>query len=322
MSFKLPASIAIPVGDAIHKALFKEARVLKGVITPKQDSPNVFDPTSANSSLEYTNDRETKGMKSVMAKIRTEGISKTNLFLVNLESIPSKLDKGALDEDYLPQYDDASFFSSAVESVSFPGINYLTTEYRKYGMMTKVPYLRDYQEVTIVFRCNGSMWERKFFDAWIGLISNNSSLDFRFKDDYVTGISIIQLDQAFRHVYAQQLFNAYPIHIAAMDSAYHDENNYQRVAVTFAYDFAKQKQWLDDEKTNDMSDGVDISVMTPTPNFPSTKSKVKGVRGKSPIDQVMDEILKQGQDAIGNKIIKRLPVGNIPGIGPLSSLGF
>lgn len=324
MAFKIPASLGSVLGDAIHKAVFKDPIVYKGVIVPKPDSKIEYDPNSANTALELTNDRATRGLHSVYTKIRTEGISKANQFLVLLDTIPAGIAGepiSGLKEDYKNPYQDTSFFSSSVESTSFPGMTYMTTEYRKYGMMVKVPFLRDHSEITIVFRCNASMWERKFFDAWVGLVSNNLTLDFKFKEDYVTGITISQLDHAFRKIYTQTLFNAYPIRVSDMEASYESGNTYQRIAVTFAYDFVQQRILEDDEELPEVFDYENTSEATPTPNFPASRNTVRGSRSKSPIERVMDEVLKVTTNKINNRIIKKVPIGNIPGLGPLGG-GF
>jgi phage tail tube protein FII len=325
MAFKIPAGLGSVLGDAIHKAIFKDPVIFKGVIEPKSDSQVEYDPNSPNTAIELMNDQAVFGLRSVYSKIRTEGVSKNNQFLVLLDTIPAGINgMGAttdgLKYDYMNPYSDSSFFSSSVESVVFPGMSYLTTEYRKYGMMLKVPFLRDYQEVTIVFRCNASMWERKFFDSWAGLVSNNLSLDFKFKDDYVTGITVTQLDAAFKRIYTQTIFNAYPIRVSDMEASYENDNVYQRIAVTFAYDFVQQRNDGDDVQTADPGDYENNSEATPTPDFPGSRNTIRGSKGISPIERVMREILKVETNKINNKIIKRVPVGNIPGFGTLGGL--
>lgn len=326
MAFKfpnlIPASVGNPIGDVISGVLYPQKKPKSDVIVPIPDDLPYNDYTTANDTLRAgpTEYMPVNGLSAAMARIRNEGVAKTNQFMVLLHDIPSAISNpigDGLDEDFITPFEDTSFFSTSVESVSFPGASHLTTEYRKYGMVTKVPYLKDYQEVTIVFRCNSVMWEREFFDSWQNIISNTSTLDFKFKDEYVTSITVAQLDNAFDITYAQTLRNAYPIAVSALEASHGDQNNYHRVAVTFTYDFIQQRVNMLKQKVP-QTNTLEVSLATSTPNYPNTKSTPKSKKDVTPIERIMGELMKVGKGAINNQIIKHIPVGSIPGIGPLS----
>jgi hypothetical protein len=328
MAFKfpnmIPASVGTPLGDVIAKLIHPEKLPKSDIMVPPHEAPPRFDPTTANDTMrqdpQVNEHLPVYGLSAAMARIRNEGVAKTNQFMVLLHDIPASIINSIGDwlaDDYINPFADSSFFSTSVESVSFPGASHLTSEYRKYGMVIKVPYLRDYQEVTIVFRCNAEMWEREFFDSWQNVISNTSTLDFKFKDTYVTGITIAQLDNTFEIMYAQTIRNAYPTAVSSLESSHGDQNNYHRVAVTFTYDFVQQRQDIIKLKSPQVS-VLDTSIATATPNYPNTKSTPLNKAKLSPIDRIMGELMKSGKGLVNNQIIKHIPIGNIPGVPPLS----
>lgn len=285
--------------------------VIEGIFKKKRDKnyPDIW-PNASESE-----ESQIYGLDKFMAQVRRKGVAKTNKYLVIFTAIPFErelvfsLDENrGLSEDYdksSPSKDriyETSFLTTACENAQFPGIQYMTTDYPRYGQQVKVPYMRNFDPVTLTFRCDGDMTEKKFFDVWMSRISNTKTNDFRYMDDYVINIEIIQLDEQMRKVYGISLRRAYPSAVNAMDLSYADSNNYHRLSVTFEYEFAQQIGTIDD------------------PRMGGESGSVTGAKSKTPFDRVKEEILKVGTGIIKEKVTKHIPVGSIPGIGNVSTI--
>lgn len=259
-----------------------------------------------------TGDQEVYGLSQFMSHIRQRGVAKTNKFVVIFTALPFQIgadEKTPLTSDYSQatpsreRLENISFLTTACETAQFPGTQFMTADYGRYGQQIKMPYMRNFDPVTLSFRVDGDMTEKKFFDIWQSQISNTKTNDFRYKKDYAVQIEIIQLDEQMRRVYGVSLRNAYPSAVSAMDLSYADTNNYHRLNVTFEFDFVQQIGSIDDPRDGSSS-GVSAT----------------GAKSKTPYDRAKEEILKVGTSIIKEKVIRHIPVGSVPGIGNVSSV--
>jgi hypothetical protein len=130
------------------------------------------------------------------------------------------------------------YFSLQCETAELPGKTLQTADVKIYGPIFKVPYQKQYAEMTLGFLCTNDFYERKLFDQWIEAIMPSSTNNLRYaKDDstrYMTNIKIIQYDDFIKQIYAIELIDAFPIGVAAQPLSWSDDS-FHRLNVQFAY---------------------------------------------------------------------------------------
>jgi hypothetical protein len=114
------------------------------------------------------------------------GLAKTNRFKV-LIVIPTIL--GA-------SFDTMQTLSLLCETAELPGKTLQTADVKVYGPTYKVPYQKQFQDISLTFLCSVNGLERTLFDRWIEKIMPSSTSNLRFRDDYLTTIRILHLNDA------------------------------------------------------------------------------------------------------------------------------
>jgi hypothetical protein len=169
------------------------------------------------------------------------------------------------------------------EAAELPGKNISMVEYRHYAFTNRVPHHLQFPEVTLTFYCNGTMKEKKFFDAWIeSMIPTQSGLINYYSSEegipnYATDVTIKQYshigtdappesvdqDAIPQLIYDCKLIEAIPIAVSSLPLNWSDDSVH-RLQVTFAY-----KKWIsksagitddytDDAVSNYTNDSINI----------------------------------------------------------------
>ena len=130
------------------------------------------------------------------------------------------------------------YLSLQCENAELPGVSLLTQEAKVYGPIYKVPYQKQYNDMTLNFIATNDFYERKLFDKWIECIMPNDTNNLRFpkseKGGYMTDITVIQFDEFIKQIYAVKLIDAFPISVAPMSLSWSDDS-FHRVSVQFSY---------------------------------------------------------------------------------------
>lgn len=122
------------------------------------------------------------------------------------------------------------------ESAQVPGREIATQDLKIYGPVEKLPYHSNYGDATLTFICSSSMVEKNLFDLWMDYINPPETWNFRFKNNYVTNIDVIQYDPTRKNTYQVTLIDAFPIGMSQLDLNWADDG-YHRLSVTFAYTY-------------------------------------------------------------------------------------
>jgi len=122
------------------------------------------------------------------------------------------------------------------ESVSLPGRTMATTDYITTPKSVKMPYSYMNDDVTMTFLLTGDMYAKNIFSSWQDKIMNTNNKQLAFKDEYVSTITIQQLNQKNIPVYTCTLKNAFPVSTSSIELSNNNDNTVSRVSVTFAYD--------------------------------------------------------------------------------------
>ena len=130
------------------------------------------------------------------------------------------------------------YLSLQCENAELPGVSLLTQDVKIYGPTFKVPYQKQYNDLTLNFIATNDFYERKLFDKWIECIMPNDTNNLRFpkgeNSSYMTDITIIQFDEFIKQIYAIKIIDAFPISVAPMALSWSDDS-FHRVSVQFAY---------------------------------------------------------------------------------------
>ena len=174
-----------------------------------------------------------------LSRIKRAGFSQPNRYKVFID--PPNLQGGSTGQAVLNS-DRQRQLSLMCQTASLPGINLATTEAYIYGPPYNIPYNQVYDDVTLVFLVDAQMNEKQIFDNWANSIINPETKDANFYKEYVTDITIEQLDRNENPVYSVKLIEAYPtvVNELGLDSGSTDEIH--RLAVTFSYRYWTSQQ--------------------------------------------------------------------------------
>jgi len=120
------------------------------------------------------------------------------------------------------------------ENAQLPGRTLATTEQRTYGPIEKFPYLTTYNDLDVTLIVDGSMIQKKLFDAWMQLINPTSTNNFNYRNTYCVDITVKQYDVTNRVTHEVKFIESYPIAINQMDLDW-SSDGYHKLNATFAY---------------------------------------------------------------------------------------
>jgi hypothetical protein len=290
----VPASTSVIIGDAIRNK-FKTPEG-KPKPSKKSDHP----------------------MTEVLSDLRTRAVSRNNRYMIQM-IVPNALNVNFnfIDNKYVesigsdhitdPKY--ASMMSAAIESANFPGFNFQSADVRYDPFNRRMPVKSDTTDFTTDFRVDGSMLEKKLFEAWASSIQDPLTGDFYYQNDYKTNIRVIQLNEEDKSVFGVVIEDAWPTMVNDLQLSAGQQNDYHRLSVQWSYHRIRPLQEFDNFFYSDQ----------PIP-------KATGTKERSLLDRALGEFKKVGKGIVYQKVIKNLPVGQIPGIGSVSGglgrLGF
>jgi hypothetical protein len=145
-----------------------------------------------------------------------------------------------------------------LESTDIPGKSLTTTEVKYNGDYYKLPYANVYETQQFVFKCSKDMYEKNIIDEWMKMIFDPTTHAIGYMDDYVSNITINQLDEQNQVVYSVILKDSYPSLCAPITVSNEDKDNFARLQVQFMY-----RRWQKAEEATNTIDGVTSLSQTP-----------------------------------------------------------
>jgi len=159
------------------------------------------------------------------------GMALTNRFVVSLPNPP---------EFALPE---ASGGNSSLrklllfcEATQLPSIHVTTNPVRTYGEVREMPYELMYDNITLSFYVDASMYVKKFFDNWIQGVQLGATRNLRYYADYVTDLYIFVQDKENNTRYGVKLYEAYPKNVSQVELSY-ASHDVMKLSVTFQYKY-------------------------------------------------------------------------------------
>lgn len=123
------------------------------------------------------------------------------------------------------------------ESCSLPGRQIQTLDKQHLGFRQSVKDPQGYfnEDVNFVFHLTNDYHMKKVFDRWLDLIINPDSYKVSYKRDFVTDVTIQQLNQQNIPVYGVKLKNAFPVTINTIELN-NSSTETQKLNVTLTYE--------------------------------------------------------------------------------------
>lgn len=175
-----------------------------------------------------------------LGEFRNRSFARTNLFEVTIR--PPLIMTGDRMDQVIHLYAD---------SVNIPGLNFATSETRRYGYgpIEKKPYAPIFNDITISFLVDGTGNIYKYFYKWMNrivssdqYINGNSSssnglgaFEVEYKDQYKSQIGISTFDEAGNGVLTSQLIDAIPISLSDTQLSWSDNDQIMRLSMTFTF---------------------------------------------------------------------------------------
>lgn len=120
-------------------------------------------------------------------------------------------------------------------SAQMPGVSLGTAELRTKGPIRKMPNDVIYADMNLTFYNTSKYKERKYFEKWIGSVTDNDTKSFAYYEDYVSNIVIAQFDNAGIVVHSVRLNEAYPTSLGEISLGYDNNDQVETFSVTISY---------------------------------------------------------------------------------------
>lgn len=160
-------------------------------------------------------------------------------------------------------------------NTAMPGRSIQSQSLKIYGPPSEFAYEANYtNELSMVFRVGEDMFERDFFEGWMGSVVSPMTSDLQYPDSYRTNMRIYQLDRRDNKVYAVELYNVFCKMIGDIELSTDASDQISTIQVTLAFSeyqtIGKTTFWYDPRK--------DRGGTTPTRN---TKDVVENQMSKN-----------------------------------------
>lgn len=173
--------------------------------------------------------KTTLNISNFLSRVRESGFSRLNRIAIVIKP-PAEL----IDILNYKQKDD--YLTYFAESVTIPGFEMLTTDLFLGGPPMSIPIRGNYREVNTTFLVDDDMRQKMFFDAWTNFVNpKENKFDFRYRDDYIGEIDILQITEDGRSVsYGVRLYEVFPIGMGDVKGSWAEQEPV-RLDVTFSY---------------------------------------------------------------------------------------
>lgn len=118
-----------------------------------------------------------------------------------------------------------------------PQRNLMTYEHKQMNAPYKVPYSQSYDPVPFVFYGDSNLDARRYFEIWQNAVVNIQSNTMNFYSEYVSDVTIEQLDKSGNVTYGIKLYEAYPMSISTLDYSYSNRDSIQNISVVLSYKY-------------------------------------------------------------------------------------
>jgi hypothetical protein len=135
----------------------------------------------------------------------------------------------------------ASAVSLYCEMASLPPVNISTKSFKIFGPTYQRPFSAEYggEGISLTFHVDRDMQVKKFFDDWTATVVDPDTGLVGFQEDYISTISLRQLDEQENVTYELELYEAFPRSVNLLELNNSAQNQTHRLNVLFAYRYWK-----------------------------------------------------------------------------------
>jgi len=161
-----------------------------------------------------------------------DSLARTNRFEV---IIPAPIGMSNSNSSY------AGSTSLYCEMASLPPVNISTKSFKIFGPTYQRPFGAEYggEGVSLTFHVDRDMNIKKFFDEWTAVIVDPDSGLVNYQENYISTITLRQLDEQENVTYELELYEAFPRSVNLLELNNSAQNQTHRLNVLFAYRYWK-----------------------------------------------------------------------------------
>ena len=128
------------------------------------------------------------------------------------------------------------------EQASLPALNISSKSFKIFGPTYQRPIYSEYggEGIALNFHVDRDMRVKEFFEDWMHIIVDKNNFTIGYQKDYVTRITISQLDEQDDITHQIQLIDAFPRNMNPMELNHSSQNQTHRLNVVFAYRYWKR----------------------------------------------------------------------------------
>jgi hypothetical protein len=126
---------------------------------------------------------------------------------------------------------------------SLPPVNISTKSFKIFGPTYQRPFGAEYggEGISLTFHVDRDMNVKKFFDEWTAVVVDPDTGIVGYQHEYVSTITLRQLDEQENVTYELELYEAFPRSINLLELNNSAQNQTHRLNVLFAYRYWKDK---------------------------------------------------------------------------------
>ena len=164
-----------------------------------------------------------------LSEVSGRGLAKPARFEVVID-IPPCL----VNSDLAPMAKTVSMFC---EQTSLPYTRVITARQQIYGPPSVHPVGIEYngENISMQFYVDREMRVKRFFDSWVDGIIDRTEHSTNYQKNYLTSITVNQLDEADNVTYAVKLWDIFPTAVQALQLDNNVVNQVHRLNVSFAF---------------------------------------------------------------------------------------
>lgn len=177
----------------------------------------------------------TFSLANFQTEVKRNGLARVNRFEVLIPSPP-----------ILQRTGSERLVSLFAEVSNFPPLNLLVRPLKiGAGPTYQRPIGSEYggDGISMTFHVDRKMVVKTFFDNWMESVVDGITYEARYQEDYVSEITISQLDEASNETYSIKLVEAFPRSMNLMELNHGSTNQTHRLNIIFAY-----RYWVNTRK--------------------------------------------------------------------------
>jgi len=171
-------------------------------------------------------------LSQFIGAVREDSLARVNRFEVFIYPPAAMINKNRANAGAISLY---------CEMASLPPVNISTKSFKIFGPTYQRPFGAEYggEGISLTFHVDRDMQVKKFFDDWTATIVDPDSGLVGFQEDYISTISLRQLDEEENITYELELYEVFPRSVNLLELNNSAQNQTHRLNVLFAYRYWK-----------------------------------------------------------------------------------